>query len=148
MIRNWIRRTSLIRAKEYFTVENGSLVLSHQLFEDLNLDTNCEYTVGVGFAGTTDQIINLVKLNVVNTTIQDGTNNKPNTNNGNENTVKPKDGSITDKEDITVESKPVIEQVQDNNVLPNTGAPIGGGAVSILGLITTFIGTRLFRRKK
>ena len=124
-------------------MNNGSITLSQQLFEDLNLDAKDGYTVGVGFADG-NEISELVKLNVVNSSVNvenpvippvEENKNNSTPNKENNSTTNKENNSTTNKENVT-------------NKLPNTGNPISSGVVSIFGMVSAFVGTVLFKKKK
>ena len=138
-----VQAISAFEVKEYFTVNNGSITLSQQLFEDLNLDVKDGYTVGVGFADG-NEISELVKLNVVNSSVNvenpvippvEENKNNSTPNKENNSTTNKENNSTTNKENVT-------------NKLPNTGNPISSGVVSIFGMVSAFVGTVLFKKKK
>ena len=124
-------------------MNNGSITLSQQLFEDLNLDVKDGYTVGVGFADG-NEISELVKLNVVNSSVNvenpvippvEKNKNNSTPNKENNSTTNKENNSTTNKENVT-------------NKLPNTGNPISSGVVSIFGMVSAFVETILFKKKK
>ena len=140
--RNLTRNISLASINEYFTTDNGSITLSARLFEDLNLDVKDDYNIGVGFADGTE-ITNLVKLNIVDTNnvvtppINDNENN-----------------STTNKEE-TNNSETINSETNNSestnfkiNKLPNTGSSASSGISLIFGMISTFMGTILLKKKK
>ena len=127
---------------DYFTVSNGSITLAAKLFEDLNLDPKEGYNIGVGFVDGSE-ITNLVKLNVVDSSIDNTVkppvgNNGNNSNNGN--TSNGGSNSTTNKVEETNKT--------EVNKLPNTGAPISSGIVAAFGMVSAFVGTRLLKKKK
>ena len=137
--RELARAISAYSTKEYFTTSNGSITLSAKLFEDLNLDVKEGYNIGVGFADGSE-IADLVKLSIVDSSMDTDNivtppaeDNENNSNNGN--TSNSGSNSITNN-------------VEETNKLPNTGSPISSGAVSIFGILSTFVGTRLLKKKK
>lgn len=135
--RNLTRDISLASINEYFTTDNGSITLSARLFEDLNLDVKDDYTIGVGFADGTE-ITNLVKLNIVDTInvvtppINDNENNST-TNNSETNNSETNNSEATNFK---------------INKLPNTGSSASSGISLIFGMISTFMGTVLLKKKK
>ena len=130
-----VQAIATFKAKEYFTVNNGSITLAQQLFEDLKLYAKDGYTVGVGFADG-NEISELVKLNVVNSSVNvENPVIPPVEENKNNSTTNKENNSTTNKENVT-------------NKLPNTGNPISSGVVSIFGMVSAFVGTVLFKKKK
>ena len=137
--RELARAISEYSIKEYFTTSNGSITLSAKLFEDLNLDIKEGYNIGVGFADGSE-IADLVKLSIVDSSMNTDNivtppagDSENNSNNGN----TSNDGSNS-----------TTNNVEQTNKLPNTGSPISSGAVSIFGILSAFVGTRLLKKKK
>lgn len=140
-----IRNAYTYAAKEYFTTSSGYIVLSANLFEDLNLDVKDGYNIGVGFADGSE-ITDLAKLSIMDSsneqenTVTPPTANNENNSNNNGNTSNVGSNSTTNKVEET--------NNKEDNKLPNTGSPIGSGIVSLFGALSVFGGTRLLKKKK
>lgn len=140
---NVTRSISAYATEEYFTTANGSITLSAKLFEDLNLDVKEGYNIGVGFVDGS-KIADLVKLNVVDSSI-DNTVTPPVEDNGDNSNTGSNSNNVNKPDN---ENESGDESNSTTNKLPNTGTPVGTGALSVLGMLSAFVGTKLLKKKK
>lgn len=143
------RSISAYATKEYFSVDNGSIILSAELFEDLNLDTKEGYSIGVGFTDGS-QITELAKLSIVDSSVdtentvtspvEEDENDSDNGNNSNS-------GSDSTTNEVETNDEEQTNNTEDNT-LPKTGSSIGSGAVSAFGMLSALVGTVLLKKNK
>ena len=145
--RNLTRNISLASINEYFTTDNGSITLSARLFEDLNLDVKDDYNIGVGFADGTE-ITNLVKLNIVDTNNVVTPPINDNENNSTTNKEETNNSETINSETNNSEANNSESTNFKINKLPNTGSSASSGISLIFGMISTFMGTILLKKKK
>lgn len=145
--RNLTRNISLASINEYFTTDNGSITLSARLFEDLNLYVKDDYNIGVGFADGTE-ITNLVKLNIVDTNNVVTPPINDNENNSTTNKEETNNSETINSETNNSEANNSESTNFKINKLPNTGSSASSGISLIFGMISTFMGTILLKKKK